>query len=227
MKTIEDARELSRLMVSIGALSGRKVVALLSDMNQPLGEAVGNALELKEAIDTLHGKGPRDFREHCLVAASHMLVLGHKAANLETGRKLAEQALVEGRAWETFRTLVRVQGGDVSYIDHPEKLAQANLVESLTAPKEGYLKEVNAQVVGETSVELGAGRAKKEDAIDHAVGILVHHKVGDHVNKGEAVFTVHANDASKMQSALAKLQGALQWSSTPCDALPLFYGVVE
>ncbi|HTX79210.1 MAG TPA: pyrimidine-nucleoside phosphorylase [Longilinea sp.] len=227
MKTIEDARELARLMVSIGVLSGRKVVALLSDMNQPLGEAVGNALELKEAIDTLHGKGPQDFREHCLVAASYMLVLGHKAANLEAGRKLAEQALAEGRPWESFRTLVQVQGGDVSYIDQPEKLAQAKLVEQLTAPKDGYLKEVNARVVGETSVELGAGRAKKEDSIDHAVGILVHHKVGDHVAKGEAVFTVHANDISKMRLAMERLPGALQWSDTPCDALPLFYGVIE
>ena len=227
MKTIEDARELARLMVSIGVLSGRKVVALLSDMNQPLGEAVGNALELKEAINALHGKGPQDFREHCLVAASYMLVLGHKAANLEVGRKLAEQALAEGRPWESFRTLVQVQGGDVSYIDQPEKLAQAKLVEQLTAPKDGYLKEVNARVVGETSVELGAGRAKKEDSIDHAVGILVHHKVGDHVAKGEAVFTVHANDISKMRLAMERLPGALQWSDTPCDALPLFYGVIE
>ncbi|MGD0708590.1 MAG: thymidine phosphorylase [Anaerolineaceae bacterium] len=227
MKTIEDARELARLMVSIGVLSGLKVVALLSDMNQPLGEAVGNALELKEAIATLHGKGPQDFREHCLVAASHMLVLGRKVADLEAGRRMAEQALAEGRAWESFRTLVRVQGGDVSYIDQPEKLAQAKLVESLTAPNNGYLKEVNAQVVGETSVELGAGRARKEDTIDHAVGILVHHKVGDHLTKGEAVFTVHANDASKMRLAMERLPGALKWSDTPCKALPLFYGVVE
>jgi pyrimidine-nucleoside phosphorylase len=227
MKTIEDARELARLMVSIGVLSGLKVVALLSDMNQPLGEAVGNALELKEAIATLHGKGPQDFREHCLVAASHMLVLGRKVADLEAGRKMAEQALAEGRAWENFRTLVRVQGGDVSYIDQPEKLAQAKLVEALTAPNNGYLKEVNAQVVGETSVELGAGRARKEDTIDHAVGILVHHKVGDHLTKGESVFTVHANDASKMRLAMERLPGALKWSDTPCEALPLFYGVVE
>jgi pyrimidine-nucleoside phosphorylase len=192
-----------------------------------LGEAVGNALELKEAIATLHGKGPQDFREHCLVAASHMLVLGRKVADLEAGRRMAEQALAEGRAWESFRTLVRVQGGDVSYIDQPEKLAQAKLVESLTAPNNGYLKEVNAQVVGETSVELGAGRARKEDTIDHAVGILVHHKVGDHLTKGEAVFTVHANDASKMRLAMERLPGALKWSDTPCKALPLFYGVVE
>jgi pyrimidine-nucleoside phosphorylase len=101
------------------------------------------------------------------------------------------------------------------------------LVESLTAPNNGYLKEVNAQVVGETSVELGAGRARKEDTIDHAVGILVHHKVGDHLTKGEAVFTVHANDASKMRLAMERLPGALKWSDTPCKALPLFYGVVE
>ena len=227
MKTIEDARELARLMVSIGVLSGRKVVALLSDMNQPLGEAVGNALELKEAIATLHGKGSQDFREHCLVAASHMLVLGRKAADLAAGRRMAEQALAEGRAWESFRTLVRVQGGDVSYIDQPEKLAQAKLVELLTAPRDGHLKEVNAQVVGETSVELGAGRARKEDTIDHAVGILVHHKVGDHLTKGEAVFTVYANDASKMRLAMERLPGALKWSDTPCGVLPLFYGVVE
>ncbi len=126
METLESARELSRLMVDIGRLSGRKVVALLSDMNQPLGQAVGNALELKEAIDTLHGGGPEDFREHCLVVASHMLKVGGKAASLEEARQMVERVIAEGKAWEKFRQLVAAQGGDVSYVDHPEKLPRCS-----------------------------------------------------------------------------------------------------
>ena len=227
MKTIDDARQLSRLMVAIGTLSGRKVVALLSDMNQPLGNAVGNALEVKEAIDTLHGHGPADFTEHCLTVASHMLVVGQKAKDLAEGRKMAEEALYNGKSWEKFRTLVANQGGDVSFIDHPENLAKAPFIENVPATEDGYITEINAQTVGETSVELGAGRVKKGDPIDPAVGIVIHHKVGDRLKKGDVLFTIHANDRGKLEAAKTRLLEAHKWSDTACEPLPLFYGVVE
>lgn len=227
METLEDARRLAALMVAIGRLSGRKTVALLSDMNQPLGEAVGNALEVREAIDTLHGSGPADFREHCLIVASHMLNLGQKAPNLQFARQMAEEALESGQAWTLFRQLVHAQGGDLAYVDDPERLPRAALVETVSAARAGYLSGINAREVGETSVELGAGRARKEDLIEHSVGIVIHHKVGDRVEKGQPLFTIHANDPAKLKKARARLLAAHQWSDSPCDPLPLFYGVIE
>lgn len=226
METIDEARRLARLMVSIGTLSGRKVVGLLSDMNQPLGEAVGNALEMKEAIDTLHNGGPADFREHCLVVASHMLVIGEKAADVDEARILAETALKDGRAWQQFRDLVQIQGGDIRFIDEPQRMAVAPIITELKSPESGYLKQVHARTIGETSVELGAGREKKGDAIDHAVGIIVHHKVGEKVEKGEVLFTIHANDHQKCQQAIHRLEEAVTFSDTPVPQLPLFYDVV-
>ena len=227
METLEDARRLAALMVAIGRLSGRKTVALLSDMNQPLGEAVGNALEVREAIDTLHGSGPADFREHCLIVASHMLNLGQKAPNLQFARQMAEEALESGQAWTLFRQLVHAQGGDLAYVDDPERLPRAALVETVSAARTGYLSGINAREVGETSVELGAGRARKEDPIEHSVGIVIHHKVGDRVEKGQPLFTIHANDPAKLKKARARLLAAHQWSDSPCDPLPLFYQVVS
>lgn len=226
MKNLDEGRKLANRMVAIGALSGRKVIALLSDMNQPLGNAVGNALELKEALDTLRGSGPEDFREHCLVAAAHMLVIGRKAANLESARTMAAAALESDRALASFRRLVQAQGGDVRYVDEPDRLPVAPLIETVAAARAGYLLGINACEVGETSVELGAGRARKEDPIDHAVGIIIHHKVGDFVAAGEALFTVHANDEAKLAAAKARLLAAHQWSSEPVQPLPLFYDVI-
>ncbi len=227
METVEDARTLATLMVAIGRLSGRKVIGLLSDMNQPLGIAVGNALEVREAIDTLHGGGPIDFREHCLVVASHMLLAGGKADGLDASRSMAEEALRTGSAWEKFRALVAAQGGDVAYIDEPQRLPKASFIGTVTSERSGWLGQVNARIVGETSVELGAGRARKEDAIDHGVGILVHKKVGDRVEHGEILFTLHARNGEDARKAQARLQNALAWSDKPVDPLPLFYGVVE
>lgn len=226
MKNLDEGRKLANRMVAIGALSGRKVIALLSDMNQPLGNAVGNALELKEALDTLRGSGPEDFREHCLVAAAHMLVIGRKAAKLESARTMVEAALESDRALGSFRRLVQAQGGDVRYVDEPDRLPVAPLIETVAAARAGYLLGINACEVGETSVELGAGRARKEDAIDHAVGIIIHHKVGDFVAAGEALFTVHANDGVKLAAAKTRLLAAHQWSSEPVQPLPLFYDVI-
>ncbi len=227
METLVEARALSELMVSIGKLANRKVVALISDMNQPLGKAVGNTLELREAIDTLHGGGPKDFRIHCLTVASHLLVMGGKAADLSEARAMAEHALSDGSAWQRFRELIQAQGGDVRYIDEPERLPKAQYVEDILAAQRGYLKAVNARVVGETSVALGAGRQKKSDPIDHAVGIIVHHKVGDYVHEGDVIFTIHANDPAKMAEAREKLTAALQYSTKPVEPLPLFYDVIS
>jgi pyrimidine-nucleoside phosphorylase len=227
MQTLEDARKLAQLMVQIGKLSDRRVVALLSDMNQPLGCAVGNALELREAMDTLQGKGPDDFTEHVLVLASHMLVLGNKASNLEEGRQMAKSSIENGKAWDKFRLLVKTQGGDLRCVDDPTKLPQAKFIQSVKAAQSGFIKEINARYIGEAAVSLGAGRAKKGDKIDPAVGIIVHHKVGEKVNQGDPIFTVHANNQTKLEDTSKKLSVIPQWSSEPCPPLPLFYGVIE
>jgi len=223
MSNLKDARMLADLMVKIGELAGRKVVALLSDMNQPLGCAVGNALEVREAIDTLRGGGPDDFREHCLRVAVRMLALGEVAADEQAGRALAEQSLADGSALAKFRQLVGAQGGDVSYVDDPAKLPRAALVEVVNAPRSGSLSQVQARAVGEASVALGAGRAQKGDPVDHAVGFVIHHKVGDRVEKGEPLFTVHASDQKRLDAAIATVLAAHVIVDHPVPPLPLFY----
>jgi pyrimidine-nucleoside phosphorylase len=210
-------------MVQIGQLAGREVVALLSDMNQPLGNAVGNALEVIEAIGTLEDNGPEDFREHCLHVAANMLVLGKRARDPDEGRQLAEKAVSTGRAKEKFRTLVEAQGGDVSYVDDPEKFPKAKYIEVVESPESGYLEQVQARIIGEAAVALGAGRAKKGDPVDHAVGFVIHHKVGDKVEKGGALFTVHANDESLLVEARQAVLAAHRWTDAPVPALTLFY----
>jgi pyrimidine-nucleoside phosphorylase len=224
METLGLARELADLMTSIGDLAGRKTVCLLSDMNQPLGHAVGNALEVKEAIQALQGGGPADFREHCLHVSSHMLVVGKRAADLAEGRAMAEKAMGDGTAFEKFRVLVAAQGGDVSYVDQPGKLPKAQYVEVVAAPRSGFLAQVDARTVGEASVDLGAGRAKKTDAVDYAVGFIIQHKVGDRVEKGAPLFTVHADDRQKQAQARERVLAAHVLSDTPAAPLPLFYG---
>ena len=227
MRTLEEAHQLADLIVSIARLAGRRAIALLSDMHQPLGRTVGNALEVREAIETLHGEGPEDFREHCLEAAAYLQVLGETVKSLAEGREQAEKALADGRAWERFRTLVITQGGDVAYVDAPDRLPRAALVETELAPRAGYLSEINAKTVGETSVMLGAGRETKTDSVDHAVGIEILHKVGDRVEAGQPLFVVHANQAERLAEARRRLLQAHQWSDDRVEPLPLFYGVVE
>jgi pyrimidine-nucleoside phosphorylase len=226
MQTMGDARQLAELMVTVAGLAGRRAVALISDMNQPLGEAVGNALEVKEAIATLQGSGPEDFLEHCLVVAAHMLHLGGQATNPGHGRQLAEEALGEGRAWEKFRQLVQAQGGDVASVDDPSRLPSAAVVEPLLAPHSGWIARVHARQVGEAAVLLGAGRARKEDPIDHGVGILVHTKVGNQVEAGQPLFTVHAASQEKLDETARALLEAVAFADQPVQPLPLFYGEV-
>ena len=227
MTTLEDARKLSRLLVSIAEISGRKAVCMLSDMNQPLGNAVGNSLELLEAIDTLHGGGPNDFVEHCLSAAAYLVMLGKKAKNLTQARQMVEDVLKNGKAWEKFRQMVIAQGGDAKFIDQPELLPKAEYIETTNADMNGFVHWIDARIVGETSVDLGAGRAKKGDPVDHAVGIVVHHKVGDYVIAGEPLFSIHANSLEKLELAQKQVLQAHKIEDGKCDPLPLFYEIVD
>ena len=208
MTNLEDARKLAVLMVDIGKQIGRQTVAILSDMNQPLGKAVGNTLELLEALDTLQGHGPDDFREHCMVASGYMLALGRVAKDELQGKEMAEAAVESGKAFMRFRDLIQAQGGDTGYVDNPERFEKARLIEAVKAPRGGYLAEVNAGEVGETAVLLGGGRERKGDPIDHTVGIIVEHKVGDKVSAGELLFTVHANDEGKLRAGKGKNAGS-------------------
>jgi pyrimidine-nucleoside phosphorylase len=224
MQTIGEAEDLAKMMVGIGRHAGRQVVALLSDMNQPLGKAVGNALEVIEAIETLQGEGPDDFRRHAIEVAGHMLVLAGHADDLPTAKQQAVEALESGRGLEKFRQLVEAQGGDVTMVDHPERLPATPVVEEVPAPRAGYIQEINAHEVGLTVVELGGGREEKGDPIDHAVGVVVEHNVGDRVDPGQVLFTLHANDEEQADTARRRLLSAHKIVDEPVDPLPLFYG---
>jgi pyrimidine-nucleoside phosphorylase len=223
METLDEARKLAGLMVDIGHLAGRKTVALLSDMNQPLGNAVGNSLEMIEAIELLRGKAPADYLEHCLHVTAHVLVVGGRAKDLSEGRALAEKCITDGSALEKFRVLVHAQGGDVSYVDDVHRFERAKHLEVVNAPRSGFVSQVHARIVGEAAVTLGAGRAKKGDPIDHAVGFIIHKKVGDRVEAGEPLFEIHANDEAKLNEAREAVLSAHQFSEEFVSPLPLFY----
>ena len=227
METQEEARELARFMVDIARLADRKAVALISDMNQPLGIAVGNILEVKEAIATLRGSGPASFLEHCLDVAEQMLVLGKAADSLEEARKMALKALQDGSAWNRFLELVEAQGGDISYVKDPDKFPPAPLIKTVPAPESGYLSQIHARIVGETAVDLGAGREKKGDRIDHTVGIEILKEVGDSIEKGQDLFIVHASSQDDFEGAEKRLLEAHRWSDQPVIALPLVYEVIH
>ena len=227
MQTEEDARELAQIMVAIGEDSGRRTIALLSDMNQPLGHAIGNALEVKEALDTLRGDGPEDFWQHCLKVAGYMLLLAGKAETIEEAEQLATAARDDGRALAKFREMVAAQGGDVAQIDNPDLLPQARFVEDIVIPSDGYVAAMDTAELGWASVNLGAGRLVKSDAIDHAVGFTLTAKIGDHLSAGQVIGTVHANDTAKLEEARKEILEAIELSDTPVEPLPNFYGVVS
>jgi pyrimidine-nucleoside phosphorylase len=223
MQTETDALRLAQTMVEIGYDLDRQVTAVISDMNQPLGWAVGNVLELREAIDTLHEGGPADFREHCLVLAAELLRLAKVTSSTDEGLQQAQTALASGAAWEKFVALVEAQGGDVSQIESPDRLPHARLVQATPAPQSGYLSVLDARQVGLTAAGLGAGRARKGDTVDHAVGVVVHYKIGDFVEAGTPLFTVHANDEERLKVAETRLLAAHTLSTEPVEPFPLFY----
>ncbi|HDI7380141.1 TPA: pyrimidine-nucleoside phosphorylase [Staphylococcus aureus] len=193
MKTLEDAEALAHAMVRIGNNVGRNTMAIISDMNQPLGRAIGNALELQEAIDTLKGHGPKDLTELVLTLGSQMVVLANKAETLEEARALLIEAIDSGAALEKFKTFIKNQGGDETVIDHPERLLQAQYQIEYKAKKSGYVTELVSNDIGVASMMLGAGRLTKEDDIDLAVGIVLNKKIGDKVEEGESLLTIHSN----------------------------------
>ena len=234
MKTEAQAEELANLMVAIGRGVGRKVAAVVSDMNQPLGCAVGNALEVREAIETLQNGGPADFREHCLTVAGMILMLadkvphaGRKIDNPDEARGILLRALDDGSAWHKFVDWITAQGGDQAVLEAPGLLPRASRVEDLAAPRAGYIAEIDAGQVGLTCVRLGGGREKKGDPIDYAVGIVHHRKVGDRVEKGERLLTIYANDDARLSEARRHLLGAVRWSDEPVTPRPHTHKIIR
>ncbi|HEF1856846.1 MULTISPECIES: pyrimidine-nucleoside phosphorylase [Bacillus] len=193
MKTEEDAKELAHAMVRIGNNVGRQTMAVISDMSQPLGFAIGNALEVKEAIDTLKGEGPEDLTELVLVLGSQMVVLAKKANTLEEAREMLIEVMKNGKATEKFKEFLSNQGGDSSIVDNPEKMPQAKYVIDVPAKTSGVISNIVADEIGIAAMLLGAGRATKEDEIDLAVGLMLRKKVGDAVKEGEPFVTIYAN----------------------------------
>jgi pyrimidine-nucleoside phosphorylase len=206
MKDLDDAKELAKTMVDIGNNVGRNTMAIISDMSQPLGFAIGNALEVKEAIDTLKGEGPDDLQELCLVLGSQMVLLAKKANSLEEARGLLEESIKNGKALESFKTFLSSQGGDPSVVDSPDKLPKAKYQFEFEAESEGYVSEIIADSIGTAAMLLGAGRATKESSIDLAVGLVLRKKIGDNVSKGESLVTIHSNfeDIAEIKKKLSE-----------------------
>ncbi|HAH97318.1 MAG TPA: thymidine phosphorylase [Firmicutes bacterium] len=228
MGTIQEARDLAEAMVHIGNSVGRKTAAIISGMDQPLGRAIGNALEVKEAIATLTGGGPEDLRELCLVLGSKMAVLGGICHELAEARLLLEKTLNSGTAFEKLRLLVQEQGGDVKVIDHPEWLPSAARLEEVLAPVSGTVKAIDSLALGLSGMALGSGRERKEDAIDYAVGIVINKKAGQKVNRGDSLATLHYNSDARLEAARARVLEAFQVTQEPDVAEPpLILGTVE
>ncbi|WP_129739391.1 pyrimidine-nucleoside phosphorylase [Massilimicrobiota timonensis] len=193
MNTIEEAKELARTMIEIGDSLGKDTRATISNMSQPLGYAIGNSLEVKEAIDTLNGHGPEDLLELCLQAGSHMLIQAQKTDSLITARKMLEDAIESKKALRTLCAMVKAQGGDDAFIRHPEMFPKAKEVIPVYSQKTGYVKDLKAKPLGIVSMKLGGGREKTDDDIDYSVGLVLHKKIGDFVKKGEVLVEVHTN----------------------------------
>lgn len=209
MKTLEDAEALAHAMVSIGNNVGRNTMAIISDMSQPLGRAIGNALELKEAIDTLNGQGPEDLTELVLTLGSQMVVLAERASTLEEARQLLNEAIENGSALDKFQTFLENQGGDASVVDSPELLPTAEYQIDYKAKSSGVVSELIANEIGVASMMLGAGRQTKEDDIDLSVGIVLNKKVGDNVNEGESLLTIHSN-RENVDDVIKKLDESIE-----------------
>lgn len=208
MKTLDDAEALAHAMVRIGNNVGRNTMAIISDMSQPLGNAIGNALELKEAIATLKGNGPKDLTELVLTLGSQMVVLAEQATSLDEARQMLIDAIKSGKALNKFKTFLSNQGGDDSIVDSPEKLPSAKYQVEFKAKKDGYITEIIANEIGIASMMLGAGRQTKEDVIDLGVGIVLNKKVGEHVEKGENILTIHTN-TKEIDDILYKLDNSI------------------
>lgn len=225
MKTLEDSISLAKAMVQIGNRVGRNTMAIISDMSQPLGYAIGNALEVKEAIDTLKGNGPEDLQELCYTLGAQMVVLGGKAKTIEEARSLLVEVVQNGKAIEVFKKFIEAQGGDASVVDNPSLLPQAKFQIELPAKQDGYVAKMEADEIGVAAMLLGAGRATKESEIDLAVGLILHKKVGDQVKQGESLATIYSN-TDDVQNVLDKLYAHIVISSDKVEAPTLIKEIV-
>ena len=227
MKNIGDAFELAREMVKIGNNMGRTTVALITNMDQPLGYAVGNSLEVKEAIETLKGGGPEDFRELCITLGSHMLLLAGNVETEEEGREKIKGVISTGKAFEAFKILVREQGGDVDCVEDTDLLPRSQNIYELKSDRTGYINGINAEKVGLASLVLGAGKETKDSIIDHSVGIVLNKKIGDYVQTDDILAYIHFNDNEKKENSVKKLKSAYLIEETAKPKQPLIFGMVN
>ncbi|MGL5634922.1 MAG: pyrimidine-nucleoside phosphorylase [Sarcina sp.] len=226
MKNAEDAKLLATEMVDIGKHVGRNTIAIISDMDQPLGLAIGNALEVEEAINTLKGKGPKDLLELCLALGSNMVLLAGKAKNAEEARKMLLETIESGKAIDKLKEFVSAQGGETDVIDDTSKLPKAEFILEVKATKPGVVSKIHAENIGLIAMELGAGRATKESIIDLAVGIVLNKKRGDRVEAGDVIAYVHANDLEKGQKAVEKILQNYEITDSVED-IPLIYDIIR
>jgi pyrimidine-nucleoside phosphorylase len=227
MKNIEDAENLAGLLVETGKRMGKKMVALLTDMNQPLGRTAGNAMEVAESIDVLAGGGPADLRELCLELAAWMFLLGERVKTIDEGKKLSLDLIVSGQAREKFREIVGLQGGDVGVVDDPRRLARARQTLDIASSAAGYVAAIQCEQLGVASVVLGGGREKKEDKIDPAVGLEFHKRIGDAVERGEPLCTLHYNSDARLAEARMLAESAYRIEpEEPKFLPPLIYRVI-
>jgi pyrimidine-nucleoside phosphorylase len=226
MKTLDGAMDLAQTMVEIGARVGRQTIAVISDMNQPLGYAVGNSLEVAEAIATIKGNGPADLTELCLVLGAHMAVLAKTETDFEEAYKHLKQLLMSGMAADKFKEFVAAQGGDPTVVDHPEKLPQAPFQIEVKADRSGYVHHIRAEDIGKIAMVLGAGRKTKDDPIDLSVGVVLRKKVGDQVKTGETIAVLHANDLLQGQKQEQAVNLAFDIEEQSVNPLPLIYKVI-
>ena len=226
MKTLEDSKALAKAMVSIGKLAGKNMAAIISDMDQPLGNAVGNVLEVKEAIDTLHGNGPKDLEELVFTLGSYMVVAAQKADTLEEARAKLQQTIKDGSAFETFKKFVVAQGGCEDEVIHPEKLVSAQYIEDVICDTNGYVAKIQTEEIGRISLLLGGGRETKESEIDLAVGVVLGKKRGDAVHTGDVLATIHANDKEKLAQAKERLRKAYKIVKEVVEKEPIIKEVI-
>jgi pyrimidine-nucleoside phosphorylase len=226
MKNIEDARELAKAMVEIGKENGRSVKAILTNMDRPLGHAIGNALEIREVIDTLKGHGPEDLTHECIIMAAHMLVLSHMC-DYETALSRVQEALDSGAALERLRMMIDAQGGDSQVIDDESLLAIGKFTYEVTAPQDGYITHMNTEQCGIASVMLGAGRTVKDGPIDYSAGIVMHKKTGDAVSMGERIATLYASDESLFTNAAQTYLAAITTGNTAPKVVDTILDIVE
>ena len=227
MKKEEDSFALAREMVTLGNMAGRKTIAVVSDMDQPLGRAVGNALEVEEAIATLRGEGPEDFMRLCMTQGAYMLVAGGEADDEEEAREKLEHVIADGSALKKLADFVLAQGGDPQAVYDTSLLPKAAVAEEITTPQEGYVSKIDCDEIGICSLILGGGRETKDSEIDLSVGLILHKKVGDPVKAGESLATIYANDQNKLAAARERFLKAYHFTEQPVRKTELIKGIVR